>query len=161
VVEQSEAIRRRLRAVPDAPGVYLLRDTAEQVIYVGKALRLRDRLRSYFTPGYAQTPRVSDLVKRVHDFEFVRAANRELDRAAGGAATALATFERIMGVLDVLPTPRALTPEFRRWIEEQLAARERARKTKDFEEADRIRVELRARDVELEDTPSGTKWRVL
>ena len=90
-----------------------------------------------------------------------RAANRELDRAAGGAATALATFERIMGVLDVLPTPRALTPEFRRWIEEQLAARERARKTKDFEEADRIRVELRARDVELEDTPSGTKWRVL
>jgi len=94
-------------------------------------------------------------------FDFVRAANRELDRAAGGAATALATFERIMGVLDVLPTPRALTPEFRRWIEEQLAARERARKTKDFEEADRIRVELRARDVELEDTPSGTKWRVL
>ena len=94
-------------------------------------------------------------------FDFVRAANRELDRAAGGAATALATFERITGVLDVLPTPRALTPELRRWIEERVAARERARKRKDFEEADRIRAELRTRGVELEDTASGTKWRVL
>jgi len=71
----SETIRRRLRAVPDTPGVYLLRDESAQVIYVGKALRLRDRLRSYFTPGYAQTPRVADLVRRVHDFEFVKTAN--------------------------------------------------------------------------------------
>ncbi|HSR23712.1 MAG TPA: excinuclease ABC subunit UvrC, partial [Candidatus Eisenbacteria bacterium] len=71
----SETIRRRLRAVPDTPGVYLLRDESAQVIYVGKALRLRDRLRSYFTPGYAQTARVADLVRRVHDFEFVKTAN--------------------------------------------------------------------------------------
>jgi excinuclease ABC subunit C len=71
----SETIRKRLRAVPDTPGVYLLRDESAQVIYVGKALRLRDRLRSYFTPGYAQTPRVADLVRRVHDFEFVKTAN--------------------------------------------------------------------------------------
>src|SRR5690349_19510334 len=71
----SETIRRRLRAVPDTPGVYLMRDASGQVIYVGKALRLRDRLRSYFTSGYAQTPRVADLVRRVTDFEFVVAAN--------------------------------------------------------------------------------------
>jgi excinuclease ABC subunit C len=71
----SETIRRRLRAVPDTPGVYLLRDASGQVIYVGKALRLRDRLRSYFTSGYAQTPRIADLVRRVTDFEFVKAAN--------------------------------------------------------------------------------------
>jgi excinuclease ABC subunit C len=71
----SETIRRLLRAVPDTPGVYLLRDASGQVIYVGKALRLRDRLRSYFTAGYAQTPRIADLVRRVTDFEFVKAAN--------------------------------------------------------------------------------------
>ena len=75
VAEQSEAIRRRLRAVPDSPGVYLLRDAKEQVVYVGKALHLRDRLRSYFTPAYAYTARISDLMRRVHDFEFVTAAN--------------------------------------------------------------------------------------
>jgi excinuclease ABC subunit C len=40
-----DEIKHRLRAVPDEPGVYLFRDARAQVIYVGKALRLRDRLR--------------------------------------------------------------------------------------------------------------------
>src|SRR3984893_2749750 len=74
-VMASETIRRRLREVPDSPGVYLLRDTSGQVIYVGKALRLRDRLRSYFTAGSGLTARVADLVRRVYDFEFVTTAN--------------------------------------------------------------------------------------
>ena len=100
-------------------------------------------------------------------FEFVRAANRELDRgqggigtgAAAGAGAALAVFDRVMTVLDVLPTAKALTPEFAAWVEGQLAAREKARRAKDFREADRIRAALRAKGVELEDTPAGTKWR--
>lgn len=71
----AETIRQRLRAVPDSPGVYLLRDSSGLVIYVGKAVRLRDRLRSYFTPGYAQNARLADLLRKVYDFEFVVAAN--------------------------------------------------------------------------------------
>lgn len=74
-VSQEESIKRRLRAVPDAPGVYLFRDSRTQVIYVGKALRLRDRLRSYFTAGYGETARVSELVRKIYDFEFVTTAN--------------------------------------------------------------------------------------
>ena len=74
-VSQEESIKRRLRAVPDAPGVYLFRDSRTQVIYVGKALRLRDRLRSYFTSGYGETARVSELVRKIFDFEFVTTAN--------------------------------------------------------------------------------------
>ena len=70
-----DAVKRRLQAVPESPGVYLFRDNRAQVIYVGKALRLRDRLRSYFTPGYAQTARVADLIRKAHDFEFVTTAN--------------------------------------------------------------------------------------
>jgi excinuclease ABC subunit C len=73
--DNAEGIRKRLRAVPDSPGVYLLRDKTAQVIYVGKALRLRDRLRSYFTPGYAQNARLAELLRKVWDFEFVRTAN--------------------------------------------------------------------------------------
>ncbi|HAC46246.1 MAG TPA: excinuclease ABC subunit C, partial [Chloroflexi bacterium] len=72
---QEEAVKRRLRAVPDGPGVYLFRDHRAQVIYVGKALRLRDRLRSYFTAGYGETARVAELVRKVYDFEFVTTAN--------------------------------------------------------------------------------------
>jgi len=74
-VSLEDAVKRRLRAVPDTPGVYLFRDNRSQVIYVGKALRLRDRLRSYFTPGYAQTARVAELVRKATDFEFVTTAN--------------------------------------------------------------------------------------
>ena len=70
-----DAIRRRLQAVPDGPGVYLFRDAKTQVIYVGKALRLRDRLRSYFTPGYADTGRIYELVRRATDFDFITTAN--------------------------------------------------------------------------------------
>jgi excinuclease ABC subunit C len=74
-VSQEETIKRRLRAVPDSPGVYLFRDSRTQVIYVGKALRLRDRLRQYFTAGYGETARVSELVRKIYDFEFVTTAN--------------------------------------------------------------------------------------
>ena len=61
--------------MPDTPGVYLFRDKKTQVIYVGKALRLRDRLRSYFTPGYADTGRVAELMQRATDFDFITTAN--------------------------------------------------------------------------------------
>jgi len=100
-------------------------------------------------------------------FEFVRAANRELDRGAGGGGgrgggggAAMAVFERVAGVLDVLPTPKAVDPALTRWVSERLAARDQARKSKDFKAADAIRAELQARGVEIEDTPQGTKWRV-
>jgi len=95
-------------------------------------------------------------------FDFVRAANRELDKpvAPTGTAGALAAFERVAGVLDVLPTARATDPALARWVDERIAARAQARKSKDFKAADAIRVELAAKGVEIEDTPQGTKWRL-
>src|SRR5215813_12587748 len=59
MVLPQETIRKRLQAVPDTPGVYLLRDDSGQVIYVGKALRLRDRLRSFFSTSHPQTARTA------------------------------------------------------------------------------------------------------
>jgi cysteinyl-tRNA synthetase len=97
-------------------------------------------------------------------FDLVHAGNRALDAGGGrggGAPAVLAAIDWAMAVFDVLPTPRSLEPEVARWVEAQVAARERARKSKDFKEADRIRAALRARGVELEDTPAGTKWRVV
>jgi cysteinyl-tRNA synthetase len=96
-------------------------------------------------------------------FDFARAANRELDKPAGarGTGDALAAFERVAGaeLLDVLPTARARDPELESWVAERIAARDKARKSKDFKAADAIRAQLAARGVQIEDTPQGTKWR--
>jgi len=101
-------------------------------------------------------------------FDFVRAGNRELDRqpSAGGggegagAQRALAALNDAMSVLDILPTRKAADPELERWIEARVAARDKARKAKDFKEADRLRAELRDRGVEIEDSAAGTTWRL-
>jgi cysteinyl-tRNA synthetase len=92
-------------------------------------------------------------------FDFVREANRALDQGAGGTSAALATLERIMGVFDVLPTARPVDAALAGWVEERIAARAQARKSKDFKAADAIRAELVAKGVEIEDTPQGTKWK--
>jgi cysteinyl-tRNA synthetase len=95
-----------------------------------------------------------------HLFDFVRGANREIDAGAGGAPAARAALERVMRVLDILPTVKSADPELARWVDEQLAARKAARASRNFAEADKIRDALKVRGVEIEDTPTGTKWRV-
>src|SRR5881398_781543 len=94
-------------------------------------------------------------------FELVHDGNGALDAGAAGGAVARDALDRAMAVLDVLPTPKAVDPAVAHWVEERLAARDKARRAKDFREADRIRAELKARGVEIEDTPSGTKWRMV
>src|SRR6266550_3623668 len=94
-------------------------------------------------------------------FEFVHEGNAALDAGAPGAGVARDVLDRVMAVLDVLPTAKTVDSELARWIQDRIAARDKARKSKDFREADRIRVELAARGVEIEDTPSGTKWRLV
>ncbi|HXI32817.1 MAG TPA: cysteine--tRNA ligase [Gemmatimonadales bacterium] len=96
-------------------------------------------------------------------FDFVRDANRELNQtpSAAGARRALAALEGVMGVLDVLPTPKTADDALARWVGDRLSEREKARKAKDFAAADRIRQELKARGVEIEDSAAGTKWRLV
>ncbi len=95
-------------------------------------------------------------------FDFVRAANRELDQPVvpGATARALDAFERVAKLFDVLPTARAADPALAKWVEERIAARAQARKSRDYKAADAIRAELAGRGVEIEDTSAGTKWRV-
>jgi excinuclease ABC subunit C len=67
----SEKIVAQLKAAPTSPGVYLMRDAANEIIYVGKAINLRNRLRSYFGTPHGQTPKVRKMVERIDDFEFI------------------------------------------------------------------------------------------
>ncbi len=95
-----------------------------------------------------------------HLFEFVRAANREIDGGAGGAPTAQASLRKVMDVLDVMPTKKTVAADLSQWVEERVSARTQARQSRDFKEADRIRAELKQKGVEIEDTPGGTKWKI-
>ena len=61
----------RLDTVPLSPGVYLMKDASGTVIYVGKAKKLRNRLRSYFGGGHISHPKVAAMVSHVADFEYV------------------------------------------------------------------------------------------
>jgi cysteinyl-tRNA synthetase len=95
-------------------------------------------------------------------FAFVRSVHRELDAgrlSADQAAGALRSFDRVVGVLDVLPSAVGVEADLRAWIEERVRERELARRARDFARADAIRAELVARGVELEDTPGGTRWK--
>src|SRR5438093_4328221 len=78
-------------------------------------------------------------------FELVHQWNAALDAGAPGAAVALTVLDRAMAVLDVLPTTKTVDRKLARWIAGRIAARDKARKSKDFKEADRIRAELTAR----------------
>jgi len=97
-------------------------------------------------------------------FTFVRQANKALDSAArwqpGQNAAALEILDRTMEVLDILPTDSTVNEDLREWVEERLSARQDAREARDFGRADQIRDELVARGVEIEDTPSGPRWRL-
>ncbi len=61
----------RLRAAPAKPGVYIMRGRSGSVLYVGKAAKLRNRLRSYFAKKANHPPKIRELVRRVVEFEYI------------------------------------------------------------------------------------------
>ncbi len=93
---------------------------------------------------------------------FVTRANRALDEGSwppNEAVAALATLDRVLGVLQIGPVERIVDEDLALWVESQIVARNEARKSKDFAAADAIRDALAARGVVLEDTPLGTRWK--
>ena len=67
----SEKLRKQLAALPARPGVYIMRNAAGEVIYVGKAARLRDRVRSYFGSPRGLEPKTRALREQIDDFEYI------------------------------------------------------------------------------------------
>ena len=61
----------RLRVVPEKPGVYIMKDAQNAVLYVGKANILRNRLRSYFGAANGMPPKIRRMVSQLADFEFI------------------------------------------------------------------------------------------
>ena len=61
----------KLATLPERPGVYLYRDAKGQVLYVGKAASLRNRVRSYFQEARPRDAKTDALVRQIADLEYV------------------------------------------------------------------------------------------
>lgn len=93
-------------------------------------------------------------------FELVRDVNAAVSPASDPTkALAKVCYDEFTELCGVLGIPFAAeTADLDKEIEEKIAARQAARKAKNFAEADRIRDELKAEGIVLEDTPQGVKW---
>lgn len=69
--EYRDKIREKLDMLPDQPGVYLHKNIRGEIIYVGKAISLKNRVRQYFQSLKNQAPKVLAMVRNVTDFEYI------------------------------------------------------------------------------------------
>lgn len=67
--EVRQRIEQKLQLLPDLPGIYMMKDQHDQIIYVGKAKNLRNRVRSYFRG--AHDTKTTKLVAEIHNFETI------------------------------------------------------------------------------------------
>ena len=64
-------IQEQLKKLPDSPGVYLMKDNYNNVIYVGKAVSLKNRVRQYFQSSKNHSSKVKSMVKNIYSFEYI------------------------------------------------------------------------------------------
>jgi excinuclease ABC subunit C len=77
IILRPDYLRERLKALPESPGVYLMRDSQTRVIYVGKALSLRNRVPNYFQAGSVLPEHIRAMVERVFEFDVITTANEK------------------------------------------------------------------------------------
>lgn len=64
-------IEEELKMLPDKPGVYIMKDKADNIIYVGKAIVLKNRVRQYFQNSRNHTVKIKRMVENIDHFEYI------------------------------------------------------------------------------------------
>lgn len=64
-------IQEELRKLPDQPGVYIMHDKTDAIIYIGKAVSLRKRVRQYFQPSHDEGIKKKQMVEHIARFEYI------------------------------------------------------------------------------------------
>lgn len=64
-------IQEQLKKLPAEPGVYLMKDEDDKIIYVGKAISLKNRVRQYFQSSKNHSSKVKSMVKNINSFEYI------------------------------------------------------------------------------------------
>ncbi len=64
-------LEERLKSLPDKPGVYIMKDKSDEIIYVGKAINLKKRVSQYFNNSKNHSLKVMNMVKNISDFEYI------------------------------------------------------------------------------------------
>lgn len=64
-------IQEELKKLPGKPGVYLMHDEKDEIIYVGKAISLKNRVRQYFQSGRNRGPKIEQMVTKIARFEYI------------------------------------------------------------------------------------------
>lgn len=70
-MQKIAALRKKANTLPMEPGVYLMRDRRGEIIYVGKAKKLKNRVTSYFRGVEHHLPKVYRMVEQVQDFDYI------------------------------------------------------------------------------------------
>ncbi len=70
-----EELKEKALTLPYAPGVYVMRDKADKVIYVGKAKKLKNRVSQYFQETASHSPKTRIMVSKIHHFDVIVAAS--------------------------------------------------------------------------------------
>lgn len=60
-----------LKKLPPLPGVYIMHNSSDEIIYVGKAINLRNRVRQYFRESTKKTPKIEKMVSHISYFEYI------------------------------------------------------------------------------------------
>ena len=70
-----DELKEKALTLPYAPGVYIMRDKTDKVIYVGKAKKLKNRVSQYFQDTASHTPKTRLMVSKIHHFDVIVAAS--------------------------------------------------------------------------------------